>query len=653
MKRTLVLAVACLLAACGEDQTADGGGDDVPLCGDAVVEGVEGCDDGNRDDGDGCSSDCRIETPAACGDGVVDVPSGERCDDGVLNSDTTPDACRNVCPPPRGGEGVVAGGVVFVGGGGCTEECREPSTETCGDGIIQPPEECDDGNEVPDDGCDGCALEGRCGDGVLDPGEDCDDGDLAPGDGCDGQCRIEGRCGDGVVAGGEECDDGNFAPGDGCSASCRTEICGNGVLDPGEACDDGNLEPRDGCDATCRFETFCGDGRVDPGEACDFGPRNSDTEPDTCRTDCTLPRCGDGVVDTADGCDDGNVAPGDGCDERCQPERPAVCGDGFVDPGEACDDGAANSDVTPDACRTDCTFPSCGDGVVDAGEGCDEGAANSQAPDATCRPNCAAPGCGDGILDPGEGCDDGNASSGDECLVTCVAARCGDGQIRAGIEECDDGPANSNTAPDACRTDCLGAECGDGVVDTGEVCDDFNDVAGDGCSPTCGWEATFSCGAERVVDLSTATPDGRGGFRHAGSTLAADNGGRSAACNAGASSGDVVHGFVAPGGHDLVFTTVDPGTNYDSAVFVRTTCGNAATEVGCDGSLGGALGATVEVLDAPAGTAYYVWVDGLQGAEGDYVLHARVRRIAAAGEPCDGVQARCGGGLTCVAGSCG
>jgi len=43
-------------------------------------------------------------------------------------------------------------------------------------------------------GCDGGETngrEGRCGDGVLDPGEECDDGGREPLDGCDAQCRRE------------------------------------------------------------------------------------------------------------------------------------------------------------------------------------------------------------------------------------------------------------------------------------------------------------------------------------------------------------------------------------------------------------------------------------------------------------------------------
>ena len=63
-----------------------------------------------------------------------------------------------------------------------------------------------------------------------------------------------GNCGNGVVDPGEQCDDGNLVAGDGCSASCRLEACGNGILDPGEQCDDGNLVSGDGCSAGCRLE---------------------------------------------------------------------------------------------------------------------------------------------------------------------------------------------------------------------------------------------------------------------------------------------------------------------------------------------------------------------------------------------------------------
>jgi cysteine-rich repeat protein len=66
------------------------------------------------------------------------------------------------------------------------------------------------------------ALFARCGNGKLEPGEECDDGNGVDGDTCRTSCRIA-RCGDGVVrVGVEECDDGNTTGGDGCSANCLT-----------------------------------------------------------------------------------------------------------------------------------------------------------------------------------------------------------------------------------------------------------------------------------------------------------------------------------------------------------------------------------------------------------------------------------------------
>jgi len=63
-------------------------------------------------------------------------------------------------------------------------------------------------------------------------------------------------CGDGVLDGGEECDDGNGVSCDGCSSACTSEagvVCGDGVVNPacGEQCDDGNDVAGDGCEPDC------------------------------------------------------------------------------------------------------------------------------------------------------------------------------------------------------------------------------------------------------------------------------------------------------------------------------------------------------------------------------------------------------------------
>ncbi|MFH2005291.1 MAG: hypothetical protein ABI333_01775, partial [bacterium] len=66
-----------------------------------------------------------------------------------------------------------------------------------------------------------------------------------------------------------------------------------------------------------------------------------------------------------------------------------TCGDGIKDPVEACDDGAGNSDILPNACRTNCQRAHCGDGVVDLDEQCDDGEdGNSDTEVDACRTDC-------------------------------------------------------------------------------------------------------------------------------------------------------------------------------------------------------------------------------------------------------------------------
>jgi cysteine-rich repeat protein len=60
-----------------------------------------------------------------------------------------------------------------------------------------------------------------CGNGMVDPGEQCDLGDLVDCDGCDSNCTTS-ACGNGIVCAPETCDDGNLVSGDGCEANCST-----------------------------------------------------------------------------------------------------------------------------------------------------------------------------------------------------------------------------------------------------------------------------------------------------------------------------------------------------------------------------------------------------------------------------------------------
>lgn len=62
--------------------------------------------------------------------------------------------------------------------------------------------------------------------------------------------------------------------------------------------------------------------------------------------------------------------------------------------------------------------------------------------------------------------------------VGVYAPTCGNGRIDTVIgETCDNGTANSNTAPNGCRTGCQKAACGDGVADANDECDG-NDFKG-------------------------------------------------------------------------------------------------------------------------------------------------------------------------------
>lgn len=78
------------------------------------------------------------------------------------------------------------------------------------------------------------ADEVTCGDGVTNPGEECDDANPDDGDGCDSNCTFTG-CGNGVVTAGEACDDGGTIAGDCCDGACQLEAAGS-PCDDGDAC---------------------------------------------------------------------------------------------------------------------------------------------------------------------------------------------------------------------------------------------------------------------------------------------------------------------------------------------------------------------------------------------------------------------------------
>ena len=178
------------------------------VCGNGLTEPGESCDDGNLVDGDGCDSEC--EKDGVCGNGIVEP--GETCDDGNLVPwDGCGPDCKTEGPDPLCGNGIVELPETCddgnqVDGDGCESDCHPPAP-FCGDGAV---------DWILDEQCDPPEQENSWG--VY-----CND-DCQWVDPCPGACCPEPCCGDGKVNPPEECDDMNFIEGDGCNSQCKVEI---------------------------------------------------------------------------------------------------------------------------------------------------------------------------------------------------------------------------------------------------------------------------------------------------------------------------------------------------------------------------------------------------------------------------------------------
>ncbi len=260
-----------------------------------------------------------------------------------------------------------------------------------------------------------------CGNGVVDPGEQCDDRNTNGGDCCSSSCQFEtngslctdsnactqidqcngaGQCVGvnvpvGTPCGGSDADCDALDTCDG-SGSCIDRIdpsgalcrSANGVCDPSDICDGVKKScpatvasvgtPCGGSDADCDAPDTCDGGgscidRFDPaGSECRMTSGECDIRETCTGTSSACPPNGFQPVGTS--ClDDGDRCTQDRCDAvgSCiHPPQPPACGNGCPESGEACDDG---NQVNNDGCTNACTLPKCGDGILQGTEQCDDG----------------------------------------------------------------------------------------------------------------------------------------------------------------------------------------------------------------------------------------------------------------------------------------
>lgn len=240
--------------------------------------------------------------------------------------------------------------------------------------------------DVPATAKDSGAGEQRCGNKVVEPPEECDDGDLDNTNGCNALCEYncneDSDCDDTNACNGKEtcksheCEPGTrLDEGSGCGANkscwkdiCTEDICGDKVKRGDEQCDDGDLDATNGCTPDCKYTCeadsdctgavkectgsltcnvehkcigtpvadksnctggwcmsgecvpmWCGDGIKIENEECDEGVDNGKAG-SGCTRQCLKVKCGNGTLESGEECDDGNVSRLDGCDPICKVE---------------------------------------------------------------------------------------------------------------------------------------------------------------------------------------------------------------------------------------------------------------------------------------------------------------------------------------------
>lgn len=298
-------------------------------CGDGFVrEGFEPCDDGNEVDSDGCRSNCALPT---CGDGKVDP--GEECDDGnTVDSDD----CPSLCLLARCGDGFVHAGVEECDGGAANADkpgylLTQGSLAETALPVGRPQSVVDfyDYKSVSAHTGFEEVLASRLflyrdlGTGSL---------SLVTIHGIDleatGIEQPESRVTQSFdslppqafVALSDDVEKEFYKSGAASvfgDWSFRKNTDGgviSGLPSPGAWSIDITMGLMDGVTS---WDYVQEDGSMVPLDLSSTATLTAFDTPSACRLDCTIPRCGDGILDGGEACDDGNTESGDGCSADC------------------------------------------------------------------------------------------------------------------------------------------------------------------------------------------------------------------------------------------------------------------------------------------------------------------------------------------------